>query len=58
MCFLKSSCYKLESVQHCGGEPEQADMPLMSDVLHHPPTYIHLPFTGGFKSVFAFNVKC
>ena len=25
MYFLKSSCYKLESVKHCGGEPEQAD---------------------------------
>ena len=31
----------LENVKHCRGEPEQADMSLMGDVIHqvnHPPT--------------------
>ena len=53
----------LVDVEHCGGEPEQADTGilyhLMSDVTHqvnHPPTWhmpIHLPlWGGGVKSVF------
>ena len=27
-------CTKLENVEHCGGEPEQADRILMSDVTY------------------------
>ena len=52
----------LVDVEHCGGEPEQADTGilhhLMSDVTHqvnHPPTWhihIHLPLQGGLKVVF------
>ena len=54
--MLNTHRVKLENVEHCRGEPEQADiMSLMSDVTHqvkHPPTCtIHSPFTGGLKRV-------
>ena len=57
------TCFLLENVEHCGGEPEQINtgyMSLMSDATHqlnHPPTYIHLSFTGGFLLCFTCQMR-